>query len=437
VEMAAAFTSYTSLREEAYKKYKTKRLQEGFIFLKTITFDGDYDQDEEDVFIDDSLVEECASPLESFENEPSLCSLINSKESTKTRLTSSAAANFSLIDDEIRHIQKVHFDNVENDLTSCRSKSTFLNLKEVAKQLIQISSPSVTKQTNTQLAGKRVILVTPQHVPFQLFSIVPYRRVHVIDPRRASINSNALTSTSAPVDTYIDDVDLGDGKREVSYKHLLNPVIWSRKRIGSETDADTQHETSDYSMHNEVEHVLLDNPEFTCGKHRTVLTLPTYTVSIIQYAKPAKVKKDINERFKEKFPAVTITLTKLRSIKAEMLTIGQKMLLDVAIIACAFVYFEKTVLKTRITKHNRKYIAGACLLLSIKFSDDFESKNIKSCIEAITDQFRLSHKDLLCCELQVLILMEFSLMMSIGEVLPIVKRLEGTLPTPPVIMQLL
>ena len=54
--MAAAFTSYTSLREEAYKKYKTKRLQEGFIFLKTITFDGDYDQDEEDVFIDDSLV---------------------------------------------------------------------------------------------------------------------------------------------------------------------------------------------------------------------------------------------------------------------------------------------------------------------------------------------------------------------------------------------
>ena len=53
--------------------------------------------------------------------------------------------------------------------------------------------------------------------------------------------------------------------------------------------------------------------------------------------------------------------------------------------------------------------------------------NIKSFFQAITDQFRLSHKDLLCCELQVLILMEFSLMTPINDVLPIYKRLEVAL----------
>ena len=49
-----------------------------------------------------------------------------------------------------------------------------------------------------------------------------------------------------------------------------------------------------------------------------------YQVSFIQYAKPSAVKKDINELFKEKHPNVTITLSKLRSLKAEILEISQK-----------------------------------------------------------------------------------------------------------------
>ena len=35
-------------------------------------------------------------------------------------------------------------------------------------------------------------------------------------------------------------------------------------------------------------------------------------VSVIQYGKPAEIKKDINERFKESFPNANITLSKLR-----------------------------------------------------------------------------------------------------------------------------
>ena len=37
-----------------------------------------------------------------------------------------------------------------------------------------------------------------------------------------------------------------------------------------------------------------------------------FKVSVIQYGKPTEIKKDINERFKERFPNLRITLSKLR-----------------------------------------------------------------------------------------------------------------------------
>ena len=85
---------------------------------------------------------------------------------------------------------------------------------------------------------------------------------------------------------------------------------------------------------------------------------------------PGEMKKELNMKFKERFPKLEITLTKLRSIKRELQKIAiNDCSLDLLTLAQSFVYFEQLVLKNRITKMNRKYCAGACLILAAKLND--------------------------------------------------------------------
>ncbi|XP_075294814.1 CDK5 and ABL1 enzyme substrate 2 isoform X2 [Opisthocomus hoazin] len=196
------------------------------------------------------------------------------------------------------------------------------------------------------------------------------------------------------------------------YKPVTAKTIPAGSDIGSEAG-----EAAEYDPN------LLDDPQWPCGKHKRVLIFASYMTTVIEYVKPSDLKKDMNETFREKFPHIKLTLSKIRSLKREMRNLSEECNLEPVTVSMAYVYFEKLVLQGKLNKQNRKLCAGACVLLAAKISSDLRKHEVKHLIDKLEERFRFNRRDLIGFEFTVLVALELALYLPENQVLPHYRRL--------------
>ncbi|XP_051832663.1 CDK5 and ABL1 enzyme substrate 2 isoform X1 [Antechinus flavipes] len=196
------------------------------------------------------------------------------------------------------------------------------------------------------------------------------------------------------------------------YKSATAKSVPSGTELGSETGDSIEYNPN-----------LLDDPQWPCGKHKRVLIFASYMTTVIEYVKPSDLKKDMNETFKEKFPHIKLTLSKIRSLKREMRNLSEECNLEPVTVSMAYVYFEKLVLQGKLNKQNRKLCAGACVLLAAKISSDLRKNEVKQLIDKLEERFRFNRRDLIGFEFTVLVALELALYLPENQVLPHYRRL--------------
>uniref|UniRef100_A0A3P9HDS2 Cdk5 and Abl enzyme substrate 1 n=1 Tax=Oryzias latipes TaxID=8090 RepID=A0A3P9HDS2_ORYLA len=245
----------------------------------------------------------------------------------------------------------------------------------------------------------------------------------------------------------LEGVELGADGKTVSYTQLLYPTngLGGRRNTIDSTSSFAQSRNAshrslslgransnqssldagnDFGDIREYDPNLLDDPQWPCGKHKRVLIFPSYMTTVIEYVKPFDLKKDMNETFKEKFPHIRLTLSKIRSLKREIRKLAQDECgYEEPTVAMAFVYFEKLVLQGKLNKQNRKLCAGACVLLAAKIGGDLKKQEVKLLIDKLEEKFRVNRRELIAFEFPVLVALEFNLHLPEHEVMPHYRRL--------------
>ncbi|KAM8775695.1 CDK5 and ABL1 enzyme substrate 2 [Rhynchonycteris naso] len=301
--------------------------------------------------------------------------------------------------------------------------------------------------------NSRIVLICAKRSLCAAFSVLPYGEgLRVSDLRvdsQKQRHPSGGVSVASEMVFELEGVELGADGKVVSYAKFLYPTNAlvtlktdghgppppprpsvprappaSRHKPAAGKSAPTGTELgSDTGDPLEYNPNLLDDPQWPCGKHKRVLIFASYMTTVIEYVKPSDLKKDMNETFREKFPHVRLTLSKIRSLKREMRNLSEECSLEPVTVSMAYVYFEKLVLQGKLNKQNRKLCAGACVLLAAKISSDLRKTEVKQLIDKLEERFRFNRRDLIGFEFTVLVALELALYLPENQVLPHYRRL--------------
>lgn len=297
--------------------------------------------------------------------------------------------------------------------------------------------------------GSRIMLICAKRSLYAAFSVLPYgESAHLSDPKLDAQRQRLSSVVAADLLPSLEGVELGAMGKTVSYAQFLFPTnALVRQKSSTVLEGSTAqtaqcrlranglkaftpaHPNSRTAQDPYIEEVgeydpnLLSDPRWPCGRHKRVLIFASYVTTIIEYVKPSDLKKDMNETFKEKFPHIKLTLSKIRSLKREMRAVSEECSLQPVTIAMAFVYFEKLVLQGRLNKQNRKLVAAACVLLAAKISSDLRKPEVKQLIDKLEERFRINRRELIPLEFSVLVALEMGLYLPESKVMPHYRRL--------------
>jgi hypothetical protein len=168
----------------------------------------------------------------------------------------------------------------------------------------------------------------------------------------------------------------------------------------------------------------LDNPHLQSGRNKTVITLPSFLGTILVPSNPTDLKKDLNQHFKDTHPGLdTISLSQIRQLKNQLISIGQARTLELSSVGMSFVYFEKLILKNYVNKTNRKLVAGICLLLAVKVNDPKDTDYV-ALLDLIAREMEVSVKEIRVNEFPVYAALEFSLFIPFAEIETHLERIQ-------------
>ncbi|EFA76892.1 hypothetical protein PPL_09644 [Heterostelium album PN500] len=205
--------------------------------------------------------------------------------------------------------------------------------------------------------------------------------------------------------------------KETSYAHLLPSNYISPT---SDIDAGASNMIK-------YDPLFLDNSELKTGKHRTVMNLTGYKISIFPYIKKGAIKEELNEQFRQKHEWVQtgVTLYKIRKLKRQLKKVALIADIEMSTVALSYVLIEKLIIRNQMTKANFKLYAAGCLLLAAKFNDPKALESLVPLIENLEKKFSITKKELLSNEFHIYSQVSFGLFVDYHDVLPHYARLRS------------